>query len=297
MAFLQEKIIVRLQGGLGNQLYCYATARALSLKTNKKLLIDARPIKGEGTKRQYDLSVFNIKENHVSGITKWITRWVASVRLGKIFKTGFPLAWNYKMIRDKEKGYDASLLDQYNGNMILQGYWQSFKYFENEEDLLKEEFTVKNPPDAVNKQWIDEIENLESVCLHVRRGDYVSNSAANALHGTCTPEYYQKSINTILQKVNNPIFFVFTDDPVWAENNLSIPAPFKIVKHNLGKNDYEDLRLMSNCKHFIIANSSFSWWGAWLSKNNYKVVIAPKKWFNIDNVPSEDRIPNNWIRL
>ncbi len=297
MSFFQKKIIIRLQGGLGNQLYCYATARALSLKTNKELLIDARPIKGEGPNRQYDLSVFNIKEKHVSGLTCWITRWVASVRLGKLFKVLFPLAWNFKIIRDKEEGFDASLSNPYGGTIILQGYWQSFKYFDNEDKILKKELTIKNEPDAINKNWIAELHKEESVALHVRRGDYVNNPTANAIHGTCTPEYYNNAIKLILEKVNNPSFYIFTDDPEWAENNISIPSPTKVIKHNLGKNDYEDLRLMFHCKHFIIANSSFSWWGAWLSNNPSKIVIAPSKWFSIDSIPSEDRIPSSWLRL
>jgi hypothetical protein len=297
MSFFQKKIIIRLQGGLGNQLYCYAAARALSLNTNKELLIDARPIKGEGPNRQYDLSVFDIKEKHVSGLTSWITGWVASVRLGKLFKVLFPLAWNFKIIRDKEEGFDASLSNPYRGTIILQGYWQSFKYFDNEDKILKKELTIKNEPDAINKNWIAELHEEESVALHVRRGDYVNNPTANAIHGTCTPEYYEKAIKLIFEKVENPSFYIFTDDPEWAENNISISAPTKVIKHNLGKSDYEDLRLMSHCKHFIIANSSFSWWGAWLSNNSSKIIIAPSKWFSIDSIPSDDRIPASWIRL
>ncbi len=297
MGLFKNKIIIRLQGGLGNQLYCYATARALSLKTNKELLIDARPIKGEGPNRHYDLSVFNIKEQHVSGLTSWITRWVSSVRLGKLFKILFPLAWGYKMIRDKEQGFDANLFNPHSGTIVLQGYWQSFKYFEDIEVSLKKEFNFKVEPDEINKKLIDVLQNEESVALHVRRGDYISNPTANAIHGTCTPEYYENAIAMILERVNNPIFYIFTDDPEWAELNLSIPAPTKVIKHNLGQRDYEDLRLITHCKHFIIANSSFSWWGAWISNNPAKIVITPKKWFSMDSFPGEDRIPNNWIRL
>lgn len=297
MLFYRNKIIIRLQGGLGNQLYCYATARALSIKTGKKLYIDTRPIKGEGPNRQYDLSVFNIKEQHVKGITRWIIRWVASVRLGKLFKIAFPLAWGYRIYRDKEEGFDSTIFKSYRGSIILQGYWQSFKYFETIGEVLKNEFTIKLAPDDLNKRTIEEIDTSESVALHVRRGDYVHNSAANSIHGTCTVEYYQKAIDYILRQIKNPVFYIFTDDPDWAKVNIQIPAPSIIVKNNLGKNDYEDLRLMTHCKHFIIANSSFSWWGAWLANNPNKIVVAPQKWFQIDRTPGQDRIPNNWIRI
>jgi hypothetical protein len=295
---LQPKsIIIRLQGGLGNQLYEYATARDLSIKTGKKLLIDSRPIAAEGPHRQYELSVFNIKEHHVSGLTKWITRWVASARLGKLFKICFPLAWGYKLIRDKEIGFESRILDDNWGSIVLQGYWQSFKYFEDIEDIIRKDFTFKLPPDSINMNFINELEINNSVAIHVRRGDYVEVPFFSKNLGTCTMEYYNAAIQLIMKSISNPHFYIFTDDPDWAEKNLKLPAPAKAIRHNLGKSDFEDLRLLTHCKHFIIANSSFSWWGAWLSVNPNKMVIAPKKWFNIDKTVTEDRIPSNWIKL
>ena len=151
-------------------------------------------------------------------------------------------------------------------------------------------------PSEQNARMIDEIENVQSVAVHVLRGDYVSNPNNNASIGTCSLEYYQKANDFITQHVRKPHFFIFTDDPEWARENLTFPGSTRIVDHNLGKADYEDFRLMTHCKHFIIANSSFSWWGAWLAQYPEKTVIAPMNWFKIDTYPSEDRIHSPGIR-
>lgn len=293
-----RKLLVRLQGGLGNQLYQYATAKAIANLQNRELIIDPRPIFAEAPARHYDLGEFKLEsENFGTPFQRWMVRWLASVRLGRVFKMFNPYAWNFKMIRDAENGFDESLLKQNSGNLIIQGYWQSFKYFEDIRPILIQEFEVKSRPDSINQKYLNRINSVNSVCIHVRRGDYVNNPTANKIHGVCDLDYYYKGMKYINSKVHNPNYFVFTDDPEWVENNFQTKYKLKIVKHNLGKKDFEDLRLMTNCKHFIIANSSYSWWGAWLSNNQDKIVIAPKKWFNLDNFPAEDRIPREWVRL
>lgn len=297
-SFKSRQIIVRLQAGLGNQLYQYATAKALATKLNRKLVIDTKLIAAEAPTRHYDLCFFTIEESYISSFDKWCTRWAASVRLGKLFRTFFPPAWGYKIILDKEEGYDESVFEDHWGPIVLQGYWQSFKYFQNIEDIIREEFQFKTFPSATNRHAIQKIQHTNSVAIHIRRGDYISNPIANKIHGTCDKSYYDRAIQYLYTRLDNPYFFVFTDHPEWAKEYINIEAPTEIIEHNLGLADYEDLRLMSLCKHLIIANSSFSWWGAWLSKTqNNQIVIAPKKWFNIDKVPAEDRIPTEWIRL
>jgi hypothetical protein len=148
-----------------------------------------------------------------------------------------------------------------------------------------------------NARMIEEIQDVQSVAVHVRRGDYITNPNNFASLGLCPLEYYEDANDFIEQHVKNPHFFIFTDDPEWAREHMKFSGPTKVVDHNLGKADYEDLRLMTHCRHFIIANSSFSWWGAWLASNPDKIVIAPKTWFMTDSFPPEDRIPGGWIRL
>ena len=141
------------------------------------------------------------------------------------------------------------------------------------------------------------IQSSDAVAIHVRRGDYISNQNTTEFHGICSLDYYHKAIDEIISKVNDPHFFVFSDDPEWTQENLKIDAPTTYVAHNSSDKNYEDLRLMSLCNHFIIANSSFSWWGAWLSRNESKIVIAPSRWFQDIKYNDSDRLPEEWKRI
>ena len=133
--------------------------------------------------------------------------------------------------------------------------------------------------------------------MHIRRGDYVSNPTTNKLHGTCSLEYYHNAVDIIAAKVSNPHFFIFSDDHEWARNNFKIDYPLTFVAHNNAGKNYEDMRLMSLCKHHIIANSSFSWWGAWLGSNPKKIVCAPRGWFKDKSLNTNDIIPSDWSRI
>lgn len=289
-------IIIRIQGGLGNQLYQYAFGRSLSLHSGRPILLETRNISRDSS-RKYELSAFNIKEEFPGLFTKWCVRWAASESSGNLFRTLFPPARNYKIIKDKETGFDPSIFNLENGTLIFEGYWQSFKYFTSCQEIIKNELTFKTRPSSINAQWLETIKSSESVAVHVRRGDYVTNPKCKDLHGICTLDYYKKAADYLTRHVDDPCFYIITDDPEWARNELTLPVATKVIDHNLGKTDNEDFRLMTYCKHFIIANSSFSWWGAWLAFNPEKIVIAPKKWFKIDNFPPEDRIPEDWVRL
>jgi hypothetical protein len=136
----------------------------------------------------------------------------------------------------------------------------------------------------------------ESVSLHIRRGDFVSNRKTNEIHGVLPLEYYYEAIRLITNQVRNPEFFIFSDDIPWVRENLLVPKKVNFVEHPTSNRDYEDLILMSNCKHHIIANSSFSWWGAWLSQNPVKRVIAPREWYRIV-IDTRDLLPEEWIKL
>ncbi len=181
--------------------------------------------------------------------------------------------------------------------MYLQGYWQSEKYFKDIEKIIRDDFTFSEEPDYQNKQMADTIKCCEAVSLHVRRGDYVSNPVTTEYHGICSEDYYRRAVREVERYCKNPQFFVFSDDPSWAKENLETGYPTTIIDFNGSEKDYEDLRLMSLCQHHIIANSSFSWWGAWLSWNPQKIVIAPKKWFNRPEINTQDLIPESWIRI
>lgn len=292
-------IIVKLVGGLGNQMFQYAIGRKLSIINNTTLKLDINSYThSQEPLRIYGLNVFNIREDFAN------TENISTVKgenkkglEGKIFNYWQSRLPYYKKRIIKQKGllFDPNV-NKSGKNVYLDGYWQSEKYFLDIENIIRQDFVVKTAPNKVNQELLNEITNVNSICIHVRRGDYVNNPHTNQVHGVCSLEYYTKCIDFIVNRVDNPCFFIFSDDPDWVQNNLKISHPVVFVAHNKGK-DYEDLRLMYHCKHFIIANSSFSWWGAWLSNNPKKIVCAPKRWFNKEDHNKNDIVPENWFRF
>ena len=178
-------------------------------------------------------------------------------------------------------------------NVYLDGYWQSWKYFNNYSDIIKKDFTIKlKYLNTIDRNLLTQIENSNSVALHVRRGDYVNNKDVNKFLGICDKSYYESAIEFIKNKVVDPRFYIFSDDPDWCLKEFG--NEFFIIS---GNHDWQDLWLMSKCKNQIIANSSFSWWAAWLNNNMEKIVVAPKKWFSGMNIKIDDRLPESWIKL
>lgn len=181
--------------------------------------------------------------------------------------------------------------------VYLCGYWQTEKYFVEIAPILREDLTVKQPLGGSNLGMMEKIKACTAVSLHVRRGDYVADPPTASTHGILPLEYYQAAIGLIRERISAPTFFVFSDEIPWVRENLRVDdAEVVYVDHNSTDTDYEDLRLMSHCQHHIIANSSFSWWGAWLSSYENKIVIAPRKWYAID-LDTRDLVPESWIRL
>jgi len=181
-------------------------------------------------------------------------------------------------------------------NVFLRGYWQSEKYFIDIADILRQDLMLKSPSSRLNLELAKKIQSSLSVSLHVRRGDYAHDLATHQTHGLLPLDYYRAAINYILRLFSDASFFLFSDDIPWIKENLKIDAPHCYVDHNTPQTDFEDLRLMSLCKHQIIANSSFSWWGAWLCQNPEKVVVAPRQWYRIE-IDTRDLVPEDWIRL
>lgn len=291
-------IIVKLIGGLGNQMFQYAAGRSLAYKYRTELKLDIRDFKNY-TLRNYDLSSFDIIESFATPFDLSRILFPSDRLAVKVFKS---VTWNVfhiqpiKYIKELEYSFQQSFL-KLSDNIYLDGYWQSEKYFLDIENIIRKEFSVVNPLTSTSKDLAGQIKNCEAVSLHVRRGDYVSDPKTNSVHGICGVDYYSNAIDMIRERIENPHFFIFSDDPEWACCNIKSDAPTTYVRHNDCSNDYEDMCLMRMCKHHIIANSSFSWWGAWLSENPEKIVIAPQKWFNSKNMDTRDLIPVKWHRL
>lgn len=279
-------IITRLFGGLGNQLFQYALGRVVAYKNNVELKLDIS-LFDTYELRKYELGVFNIVENFAR------KEEIKNYKNKKLFK--FINIKNKKYFEQKKFGYDDIIL-KVKKHAYLAGYWTSPKYFDDFADIIRYDFSLK--PELQPKGRFEEmIRNTNSVSIHVRRGDYVSNSETRALYDVCNLQYYSRAIDYIVENVENPIFFVFSDDIEWVKQNLEINFE-KYFMENNGK-DYEDLMLMSLCKNNIIANSTFSWWGAWLNSNVEKIIIAPEIWFNDieKNKQTVDLIPEGWMRL
>ncbi|MBR2648435.1 MAG: alpha-1,2-fucosyltransferase [Sediminibacterium sp.] len=289
-------IIVQLTGGLGNQLFQYAMGRMLALKHNTQLKLDISFFETYEW-HEYSLAPFLLEavvasKAEVHDMVKKNNRYCERLKQ-RIFKTQ-PI-----VINEKSLEFNSSYL-QIRNNRYLIGYWQSEKYFINIESFLRKELMIKIEPSAINLQILKEIKtNNQSVSLHIRRGNYVNVESVNKVHGTTKLNYYYEAIKTIAKICEQPVFYIFSDDINWAKENLKLSYKHVYIDHNSAKKDYEDLRLMSACKHNILANSTFSWWGAWLNVNKEKIIIAPREWFADPekNKESESIIPKTWVRL
>ena len=281
-------IIIRSIGGLGNQMFQYALARKLSILNSTEFKLDISWHK-KNPDRPYQLYHFNILEN----IT---TEYPISGKILNITCNILPFS-KMKYIKEKSIDFDPDILEV-RGNVYLEGYWQSEKYFKDIYDILKNDFTFKTQPDSKNESWIHKMQTENSVCVHIRRGDYVLNPQTNRIHGLCSLKYYSSAIGLITERIKDPIFYIFSDDPNWVKNNINIESPTFYISNNPSQNGPEDFRLMTWCKHYIIANSSFSWWAAWLSNNrSNKIVICPVPWFMSLPYNPSDRVPSDWIQL
>lgn len=291
-------IIVKLTGGLGNQMFQYAAGRCLAHKYGTTLKLDIQSFK-DYTFRNYCLNQFKIFEDFVTSkdLANVKFPWDGIlIRFNKHVIRSFFHLQSIEYIKEEGFSFQKNALN-FRDNVYLDGYWQSEKYFCDIENIIRKEFNIVNPLSSISKEIADQIKDCESISIHVRRGDYVSNPLVNNVHGTCGMEYYCRAINMLLEKIENPHFFVFSDDPEWACSNIKPDAPTTYVGHSNSSKDYEDMYLMSICRHNIIANSSFSWWGAWLNKNPEKIVIAPQKWFNSEDSNTRDLIPDKWYKV
>jgi len=275
-------IISKISGGLGNQMFQYAIAKSIAIKNNDKFSLDIS-FYPKQTLRKYELSLFKIEENlqNAENIFEKIKR-----KLGFISKEYF--------IEKEIATFDKDVF-RYGNNIILDGYWQNENYFKDIRVEILKDFIPKNSISDESKGYLSLIASLMSVSLHIRRGDYVQDSTTNVNHGICGIEYYKEAIQYFENKFTNITFFIFSDDIAWCKENFEF-IDNKVFIDNT-KNAIEDLELMKNCKHNIIANSTFSWWGAWLNSHKDKIVIAPKQWFAKKEWQDENIACDNWVKI
>ncbi|MBO9676157.1 MAG: alpha-1,2-fucosyltransferase [Sphingobacteriaceae bacterium] len=282
--------IIKLLGGLGNQMFQYAFYRSLQ-NNGLKVYADLSDFEGYPLHNGYELErIFNLSMKTPSKFILNLFRPNQSKWIFRKLKRILNLKHTYRA-EENEFTFDASFLN--NANNYYSGYWQNEGYFLNIADKIRDDFKFPEIKGVENQTVIQQIINNESVAIHVRRGDYLKDPL---LGNICNLDYYERAILSINSKIKNVQFFVFSDDITWCKQNLKLKNA-TYIDWNEKNNSYIDMQLMSNCKHNIIANSSFSWWGAWLNSNTSKMVIAPKKWTNNRSVDDTDICPKTWIKL
>lgn len=295
-------IIVKLMGGLGNQMFQYATALSVAKRNRSQLLVDKTSFDNmhpNDTPRTYDLGVFNISakiasDSDLSKIRESDEQYGIKDKIKRRLVKSGPL---WKIVEPNASYY--SYIERAPNNSYLVGWWQNEKYFKEFRSSILKEFSPKNPLTDYTQKILEQIKSSPTtVSLHVRRSDYVINKHANLFHGLASVEYYKNAIDYFTSRFDSPLFVVVSDDIKWCKSSLTMPANCIFVEPQKNRHDYEDMMIMKACDHAVIANSSFSWWGAWLSENPSQIVIAPSVWFQDEKANSETEIvPSSWKRL
>ncbi len=285
-------IITQLAGGLGNQMFQYALGQTLALKNHDTLKLDIRNYTPDNTFRSYKLKHFAITAAIAT------PEEIARIKRDWPVISRFVRAFKIRILRQESVSFKPAILEK-TGDQYLEGYWQSERYFQDSASVIRRDFTLKEPLGPGAATVAAQIAATAApVSLHVRRGDYASDAKVNAMFGTCSPNYYRRALKLIRERVPTAHFFVFSDDIEWVKQQLELGPDAVFVSNKTTLQDYEELYLMSLCHHHIIANSSFSWWGAWLDPRPDKIVIAPRVWFHGTNPKMyRDIVPTSWIKL
>lgn len=291
-------VTVRLKAGMGNQMFQYAfglrMARLLDtdLSLDLSLLLD----RARGTDhvyRDYDLTIFKLQAKF--SIAPHLLRTLYKTKSAKVCKT--TRAWiarNKLYIREPHFSVSKEILENPKNNSLYEGWWQSERYFSEIEEEIRQEFAFKTPIIPTSEILLSKIKNSEAICLNVRRTDFLKTASLN----TTNRAYFLKAAEQMAQKIQNPHFFIFSDDVKWCAEHLNLPFKSTLVTHtHKGEKFGNYMQLMTACQHFIIPNSSFAWWAVWLNKNLNKQVIAPKNWFAEGDYDTSDLVPNHWERL
>lgn len=293
---------ISLTGGLGNQMFIYAFCEAIREKNQKAVL--HIPFKRNTKKyghQGYEIEkIFNIKPNDGFWsivLNNLLSLYTHALRLlPSSYKNKFYKLIGLDVVQVKENFiYYPEVFLFKKKNQLFRGTWQSEEFFNDVKDQVRSSFVFKESLlSKETKEITIDIKATNSVSIHIRRGDYLSDQYAGGFAGICNDEYYISAINYIKSKYDNLQFYIFTDDHKWVAEHFKIENA-RYITHNYNNNSWQDMYLMSQCKHNIIANSSFSWWGAWLNSNTDKIVIAPKVWWR--GFDKDDVVPDDWIRL
>lgn len=294
---------MQIHSGLGNQMFQYAAGRSLATALGASLKLDITWFEKSAsaqTPNDYQLNLFpEIREElaskqEIDDLIRPSSEGIFN-RLKHKINRNKPVHMQWAFVEPHFHFYT----DFFNASnpVYLSGYWQSEKYFGAISEEIRKIFSLEIPSNDHAWKYLNQIQQSKAVSLHVRRGDMVNNPLVVATHGSCNLDYYLAAMALIEKEVEQPHFFIFSDDVKWCEENLKSTHPITFVQGNSGDRAYLDIQLMRNCSHHIIANSSFSWWGAWLNSSPDKIVVAPVKWFATDEKDTGDLIPPSWKRI
>lgn len=286
----ENSVVVRLLGGLGNQLFQYAAGRYLADQKGVSLILDERYVARKHCVSGLLIGKFLVRMDYLPNS---LAVKFSDLKLKFSRAIRRQMRPSFSAYHETEFTYDPQLSDQKVGTMLV-GFWQSEKYFPGH-DILRQDLVLKAPLPLPALDLVKRMKQSNSVAIHVRRGDYLSDPKTLAKHGVCSEGYYHQALKLIRQKLVNPQFFVFSDDAAWVKTNFDVADA--VFVSDFGFAAEQDLMLISKCKHQIIANSSFSWWGAWLNDHAEKVVIAPTPWFDDRQFPDNDLIPPSWNKV
>ncbi|MGE0931818.1 alpha-1,2-fucosyltransferase [Peijinzhouia sedimentorum] len=295
-------IVVRLWGGLGNQLFQYATGQALATKNGCELKIDTSLLYENlddplTVKREFDLNVFNIKAELATKEEIVFFNPPASNIPQKLKAKWLNFKYPNRVYAEKHFHFDPKLALQKPPLCII-GNWQSYKYFQETEGSLRSELKFSKELEANSTDLANEIQSTQSVCINIRRGDYVNHPVYSKTLGFRGLEYLIPAVEKIKEKVENPSFYIFSDDIKWCEEVLQPKIGGRVIDHrHKGWKFGNYLQLISLCKHQIIPNSTFGWWGAWLNNNPNKIVVAPQLWYQDKSYDTKDLCPDDWIKI
>jgi len=291
-------VVVRLIGGLGNQMFQYAAGRALAFRLNTELYLDTIHLgfdpDGAYTKRNYELEQFAIHA-HIADI-EVLNNFRHDSRLITKLKSFFPGLFKNIVFNESQPSFHDQFFNL-PATSYLNGYWQDERYFSSIRQVLTQEFDLKKKSNSY-QTMLEQVSSGNSVSIHVRRGDYVTLGSAHLYHGVLPLTYFKEAVDYLSRMKQEFTWFIFSDDLIWCRENLGFIKNAQFMEgKKLDLSPGEELLLMSHCKHNIIANSSFSWWAAWLNNSPGKIVIAPKCWFNKTQKQPLSLIPSDWIRL
>ena len=291
-------IVVKLMGGLGNQMFQYAFGKMLSKKNNTHLKIDTtflldRTPRENFVFRDFDLDIFDLELKSIN------LRKLSKILSPEINKKRNPFKKKYVILNEDSFAFNTKNIIS-SKNSYLNGYWQSESYFKEIEAEIRADFQIKIPLSAQAQEIAQDIQTKNSVCINFRRADYVNLKSSSETHGVTAMDFYTTAISLLSQQYDDLHLYIFSDEIEWCKENINWDLPITFVDHSVKGPKFSNyFQLMISCNHFIIPNSTFAWWAAWLGTCKFKKVIVPKKWFLNEELQSqtEQMHPDSWIKI